>query len=59
MQLFKIIGFNKVLHHLDLRNTGLKLDLRNKMRDILKGNKAKNETYFKAILEKYSKKDMN
>ncbi|XP_037942913.1 leucine-rich repeat-containing protein 34-like, partial [Teleopsis dalmanni] len=36
VQLYKIIGFNKTLQMLDVRNTGLSFTLRNKLRDILK-----------------------
>ncbi|XP_017478952.1 PREDICTED: T-complex-associated testis-expressed protein 1, partial [Rhagoletis zephyria] len=35
-QLHKIIGFNKVLQHLDLRNTGMNLELRTKIKEVLK-----------------------
>lgn len=50
-QLYKIIGFNKVLQHLDLRNAGLSLNLRNQIKAVLEGNKVKTKLYLKTIVK--------
>ncbi|XP_011193467.2 dynein regulatory complex subunit 5 [Zeugodacus cucurbitae] len=50
-QLYKIIGFNKILQYLDLRNTGISLELRNNIKGVLEVNKLKTKPYLKTIVK--------